>query len=91
MIYEAQGHRLDLTAMTRLYPAAIVRAGGETAQVSLEWAELKADQVPIEAFVLVFDFDPLGEVPENRVELRYDTKEALVDAMQDVAALLHAE
>jgi hypothetical protein len=91
MIYEAQGHRIDLGKITRLYPAATVRAGGETAQVSLEWADLKKDQVPIEAYVLVFDFDPLGEVPENRIELLYESKETLIAAMHEVAALLERE
>ena len=88
MIYEAQGHKIDLTKLTRLYPAATVRAGGEIAQVSLEWAELKKDEVPIEAYVLVFDIDPLGEVPENRIELVYETKEALIEAINEVAPLL---
>ncbi len=88
MTYEAQGHKIDLTKLTRLYPAATVRAGGEIAQVSLEWAELKKDEVPIEAYVLVFDIDPLGEVPENRIELVYETKEALIEAINEVAPLL---
>ncbi len=91
MIYEAQGHRIDLKRITRLYPAATVRAGGEVAQVSLEWADLKKDQVPIESYVLVFDVDPLGEVPENRVELCYGSKEELIAAMHEVAALFDAQ
>jgi len=88
MMYEAQGHRIDLSRLTRLYPAATVRAGGETAQVSLEWADLKAGQVPIEAYVLVFDFDPLGDVPKQRIELVYATKNELIAAMNEVAPLL---
>lgn len=86
MIYEKQGHRLDLTKITRLYPAAIVNASGESVQVSLEWADMKQDVVEIAAYVLVFDFDPIGEVPENRVELSFETKEALFEAMNEVAA-----
>jgi hypothetical protein len=86
MIYKSQGHTIDLSKITRLYPAARVEAGGETAQVSLEWAELKKDVVPISAFVLVFDFDPVGEVPQNRIELVYETKEELIAAMTEVAA-----
>jgi hypothetical protein len=89
MIYEAQGHTIDLSKLTRLYPAARVRAAGEVAHVSLEWAELKQDEVPIDAYLLVFDFDPLGEVPENRIELVYESREALVAVMQEVAALLN--
>ena len=91
MFYEAQGHRIDLSKITRLYPAATVRAGGEVAQVSLEWADLKAGQVPIEAYVLVFDIDPLGEIPENRIELVYESKEALIAAMHEVAPLLEKQ
>lgn len=86
MMYKSQGHNIELSKVTRLYPAAIVEAGGERAQVSLEWAELKKDVVPITAFVLVFDFDPVGEVPENRIELVYKTKEELIAAMTEVAA-----
>lgn len=88
MIYEAQGHTIDLDRITRLYPAATVEAGGEIAQVSLEWAELKKGEVPISSYVLVFDFDPLGEVPENRIELVYETQEELIEAMKDVAQYL---
>lgn len=85
MTYEAQGHTIDLSKITRLYPAAIVEAGGERAQVSLEWARMKKDEVPIAAYVLVFDFDPLGEVPENRIELVYETQDKLMEAMREVS------
>ena len=85
MIYEAQGKKIDLTKITRLYPAVTVKAAGEVAQVSLEWAEMKKDVVPITAFVLVFDIDPLGEVPNNRIELVYESREALIEAMGEVA------
>ena len=85
MIYEAQGKKIDLTKITRLYPAATVEAAGGGAQVSLEWAEMKKDVVPITAFVLVFDIDPLGEVPDNRIELVYASREELIEAMNEVA------
>lgn len=89
MIYEAQGKKIDLTQLTRLYPAATVEVNGEIAQVSLEWAEMeKKQEVPIAAYVLVFDIDPLGEVPNNRIELRFETKEALITAINDVAEYL---
>lgn len=89
MIYKAQDYEIDLDNITRLYPAAIVNAAGERAQVSLEWAEMKADVVPIEAYVLVFDIDPLGEVPKNRIELVFSTKEELITAINDVAQYLN--
>ncbi len=88
MIYEAQGHKVDLSTITRLYPAAIVEAGGEIAQVSLEWAAMKKDEVPISSYVLVFDIDPLGEIPENRIELVYETEAELIEVMKDVAKYL---
>ncbi|MBN2870987.1 MAG: hypothetical protein JXK04_08550 [Campylobacterales bacterium] len=83
--YEVNDQRIDLSKVTRLYPAALIHAGGESASVSLEWAEMKADLIALEAYLLVCDFDPVGEVPVNRVELRFDTKEALFDAMQEIA------
>lgn len=88
MIFEVDGKRIDLSKITRLYPAVLIHAGGESASVSLEWAELKAEQIEIEAYLLVCDFDPVGEVPVNRIELRYPTKEALLSDMQLIAQKL---
>jgi hypothetical protein len=88
MIYVADGKEIDLMKITRLYPAALIHAAGESASVSLEWAELKADQITLEAYVLICDFDPVGEVPMNRVELRFDTKEELFAVMQEIAQKL---
>lgn len=89
MIYEAQGKKIDLSQLTRLYPAATVEVHGEIAQVSLEWAEMEKKQdVPIASYILVFDIDPLGEIPNNRIELTFETKAALIDAMNDVAQYL---
>lgn len=85
MIYEAQGLKLDLARITRLYPAAIVEGGGAEAQVSLEWAQMKHDEITIAEYVLVFDFDPPGEVPLQRQILHFDTKEALFETMQCVS------
>lgn len=85
MIYTYKNEEYDLTKVTRLYPAATVEVpGGESAQVSLEWADLKADKITIAYFVLVFDFDPVGEVPTNRKELKCDTQEELFAVMQEV-------
>lgn len=89
MIYEAQGYRIDLTRLTRLYPAATVAVPGEeAAQVSLEWAEMKRDVVVIADWILVFDFDPPGKVPVHRIILRYATREMLEVAMREVGALI---
>jgi hypothetical protein len=85
MIFEANGEQIDLTKITRLYPAALIHAGGESASVSLEWAELKAEQITLEAYLLICDFDPVGEIPTNRIELRYTTKEELFSVMEEIA------
>ena len=88
MMFESNGEKIDLKKITRLYPAVLIHAGGESASVSLEWAELKADQIILEAYVLICDFDPVGEVTINRIELRYSTKEELFEAMQEIAQTL---
>ncbi len=85
MMYRAQGKEIDLSKITRLYPAALVHSDGVSASVSLEWAEMKADKVSLEAYVLICDFDPVGEVPINRIELRYETKEELLEAINAIA------
>lgn len=87
-ILEADGKKIDLAKITRIYPAVLIHAGGESASVSLEWAELKADQIRVETYLLVCDFDPVGEVPINRIELRYPTKEALMVDLQRIARQL---
>jgi len=88
MIYTFKDKEIDLSRVTRLYPAAVVKAGEEYAQVSLEWAELKQESVRIEHYVLVFDIDPLGEIPKNRIEFLFTTKEELLAAINDVARYL---
>jgi len=86
MIFESQGKSIDLTQITRLYPAATVVVQGEMAQVSLEWAKMEKKQVvPIHSYVLIFDIDPLGEVPNNRIELTYESEYELIEAMKEVA------
>ena len=89
MKYNAQGHSIDLQKTTRLYPAVTVNVGGESAQVSLEWAEMKHDIVEIVSYVLIFDFDPLEEVPKNRIELIYESKTELIAAMQEVSDIIN--
>jgi hypothetical protein len=88
MIYRHQNYEIDLTKVTRLYPAALISAGGESASVSLEWAQMKEGKIILEAYVLICDFDPVGEVPVNRIEIQFETKEELFRAMNDIAMLL---
>jgi hypothetical protein len=87
-LYVYDGGEIDLSLVTRLYPAALISAGGESASVSLEWADMKKEQITLESYVLICDFDPVGEVPVNRIEIRYETKEALFAAMNDIATLV---
>ncbi len=88
MIYTHKKHEIDLEKVTRLYPAALISAGGERASVSLEWADSKKDKVILECYVLICDFDPVGDVPVNRIELKFDTKEELFGAMNEISTLL---
>ena len=88
MIFRYKEQEIELTQITMLYPAVVVKAGGESAQVSLEWANMKADQIEIDYFVLVFDIDPMHEVPVNRKELHFSTIEELFATMNEVAELL---
>lgn len=85
MIYKYKNEEYDLTKVTRLYPAAVVEVPGEDgAQVSLEWADMKKEIVNISHYVLVFDFDPVGEVPVNRKELVCESKDELFSVMGEV-------
>ncbi len=87
-IYKVKNREINLQKITRLYPAVTVNVSGERAQVSLEWAKMKKDVIDIESYVLVFDIDPLEEVPKNRIELVYETEEELISAINDVAKYL---
>jgi len=89
MLYHHHEHTIDLTKVTRLYPAALVRLGNETASVSLEWAAMKEGKIILESYVLICDFDPIGEIPKNRVELLFETKEALFEAMTTISQLVN--
>lgn len=88
LLYTSDGQEIDLHKLTRLYPAVLIHAGGESASVSLEWAEMKSDQISVEAYVLICDFDPIGEIPVNRIELRYETKEELFAVMEEISIRL---
>jgi len=85
VIYKSRKGDLDLSQATRLYPAVIVEMHGEIAEMSLEWGELYGDRVKIVNYVLVFDFTPLHEDVKERTVLEFETKEALVAEMQEVA------
>lgn len=85
MVYNSKEGAIDLDRLTRLYPAVVVDMQGETAEMSLEWMDLYADKVKLVHYVLVFDSTPVGEDKRIRTVLTFDTKEDLIDEMNEVA------
>ena len=90
MIYKSKEGPLDLDKITRLYPAVVVEMQGEIAEMSLEWMEMNEGKVNIVHYVLVFDFTPLNEDVKERITLVFQTKEELIDEMQELGKLLDA-
>ncbi len=88
MIYKTSQGDLELDNITRLYPAVVVDMQGEVAEMSLEWEELYGDKVKIVHYVLVFDFTPLSEDVKERTVLTFETKDALIAEIQEVAKYL---
>ncbi len=89
MIYKTKVGDIDLSKVTRLYPAAVVEMYGERAEMSLEWIDMNADKVKVHSFVLVFDCTPVGDDLKNRTVLEFATKEELIKSMNEVAQLFH--
>lgn len=85
MIYKSQDGDIDLSKITRLYPAAVIDMYGETAEMSLEWMEDNAQKVKLVHYVLVFDFTPLNEEVKIKQTLIFETKEELIASMTEVA------
>ena len=87
MIYRSKIGDIDLSKVTRRYPAAVVEVDGETAEMSLEWADMNGDKVNITSYVLVFDFTPPKEEKRDKKELHFETKDELIETMTEVAQL----
>ena len=85
MIYKSKDGDVDLSKITRLYPAAVIDMYGEVAEMSLEWMEDNADKVKLVHYVLVFDFTPLNEDIKIKKTLIFDTREELIESMTEVA------
>jgi len=85
MIYHSYIGEIDLSKLTRLYPAVVVDSDGEVAEMSLEWVELYGSKVKILAFVLVFDFTPPAQDEKDKKILEFQTKKELIIAMQEVS------
>ncbi|WP_304542975.1 hypothetical protein [Sulfurimonas microaerophilic] len=89
MIYKSKEGDIDLAQLVRLYPAVVVDMQGEVAEMSLEWIELYGDKVKVVHYVLVFDSTQTGDEEKNRVVLTYETKDELIQEMQEVAKLFN--
>jgi hypothetical protein len=87
MIYNSKDGEIDLSKITRLYPAAVIKMYGEVAEMSLEWMEDYGSKVELLYYALVFDFTLPKEEKKNKKVLTFETKELLLEAMQDVAKL----
>lgn len=85
MIYNSKDGEIDLSQVTRLYPAAVIEMYGEVAEMSLEWMEDNIGKVKLLHYVLVFDLTPLDEEVKERKTLVFDTHQELMDAMLEVA------
>ena len=85
MIYRSEIGDIDLSKLTRIYPAAVVNVDGDIAEMSLEWADMNSDKVKITSFVLVFDFTPPNEKIRDKKELYFQTKDELIAAIQEVS------
>ncbi|WP_415398159.1 hypothetical protein [Sulfurimonas sp. CS5] len=85
MIYKSKVGDIDLSKLTRLYPAAVVEMQGEVAEMSLEWIETNEDKVNLKEYILVFDFTPLKEEVKDKKVLHFQTKDELIQTMTEVA------
>lgn len=85
MIYKSSVGDLDLSKLTRLYPAVVVDMHGEVAEMSLEWTELYSEKVKLKSYVLIFDFTPINAETKERVTLEFKTKDELMAVMQEVS------
>ena len=85
MIYKSTKGDLDLSKITRLYPAAVVDMYGEVAEMSLEWIEVNEEKVKLVHYVLVFDFSIPGAEEKNKTTLIFETKDELIATMTEVA------
>jgi hypothetical protein len=85
MIYKSKIGDIDLTKLTRLYPAAVVEMQGQVAEMSLEWIETNEDKVNLKEYILVFDFTPLNEDVKDKKVMHFEKKDELIQTMTEVA------
>ncbi|WP_424565604.1 hypothetical protein [Sulfurimonas sp.] len=87
MIYKFENEEIDLNRVKMLYPAALIELDGEMAEMSLEWMEMNEGKVHLHKYILVFDFTPPKEEVKDKKVLYFETKEELIQEMQEVAKL----
>lgn len=87
MIYKSTAGDIELSKVTRLYPAAVIEMYGEIAEMSLEWMDMNKDKVKLVNYVLVFDFTIQGSDEKDRAVLEFKTKDELINSMTEVAQL----
>lgn len=85
MIYKSKDGDIDLNKITRLYPAAIVDAHGDIAEMSLEWCDMSGDKVKITEYVLVFDFTLANKEVRDRKVLHFTSRDELMETIGEVA------
>ncbi len=89
MIYKSKNGDIDLSKLTRLYPAAIIELDGEVAEMSLEWMDMNEGKVTLKGYVLVFDFTPPAQEIKDKQVLNFETKDELIKEMQEVGKLFN--
>ena len=90
MMYQTPIGEIDLSKLTRLYAAALIEVDGEQAEMSLEWMEINGDKVKLIEYILVFDFTPPGSKERTKKLLSFQTKEELLNEMQQVVDFINA-
>jgi len=87
MIYKSSIGDIDLSKVTRLYPAAVIELDGEIAEMSLEWMDMNEGKVTLKYYVLVFDFTPPAQEIKDKKVLIFEEKDELFIAMNEVSTL----
>jgi hypothetical protein len=85
MIYNSKTGDINLTKLTRLYPAAVIEVDAEVSEMSLEWTDMNMDKIKLLHYVLVFDFTPIGSEIKDKKVLEFRTKDELIQTMTEVA------
>lgn len=73
MVIEIENKTINTEQIVRLYTAVVINLpDGDTAEVSLKWAEMKHEEIDIKGFIIVFDLGQLNENTRNKESFFYD-------------------